>query len=153
MPLTPEERRERNRTKCKAAYQARGPRTEADRAAARAYYMANRHKRQSPEAKAAQAAAARRHAPKKAIRDSARRISIRDVVAKLKEAVPCSDCGQHFPYYVMDFDHRHGKAKTQVVSALVAQGCALKTVMAEIAKCDIVCANCHRKRTHQDRQT
>lgn len=61
--------------------------------------------------------------------------------------VPCADCGGMFPPYVMDFDHRDPAAKSFSVAAdkvLLKNRLELE---AEIAKCDIVCANCHRIRT------
>jgi hypothetical protein len=57
---------------------------------------------------------------------------------------PCADCGNVFPPECMDFDHVRGN-KAIKVSALVA--CSAERLMAEVAKCDLVCANCHRIRT------
>lgn len=62
---------------------------------------------------------------------------------------PCADCKQTFPYYVMDFDHVRGK-KLASVSKTYANG--PRFIKREIAKCDVVCANCHRIRTHQRKQ-
>lgn len=59
---------------------------------------------------------------------------------------PCKDCGIKYPYYVMEFDHSHSK-KFQLGSA--AKGHYSKQeVLNEISKCELVCANCHRVRTH-----
>lgn len=58
---------------------------------------------------------------------------------------PCVDCGfvPEVPSQ-MDFDHVRGEKKTSVSrSALWGP----KTLLAEIEKCDLVCANCHRLRT------
>jgi hypothetical protein len=44
----------------------------------------------------------------------------------------------------MDFDHRPGEIKVREISMFTAGFAALKR---EIAKCDLVCANCHRLRT------
>jgi hypothetical protein len=57
---------------------------------------------------------------------------------------PCMDCGLKFPACAMDFDHRDRKTK------LFSFNCIRpwKTVLIELAKCDLVCANCHRIRTH-----
>jgi hypothetical protein len=60
-----------------------------------------------------------------------------------KEARPCMDCGQSFPFPCMDFDHVRGVKKKDVSSCNT-----LATVKTEIAKCDVVCANCHRLRTY-----
>lgn len=59
---------------------------------------------------------------------------------------PCADCGQVFPHYVMDFDHRDPTTKIECVARLVAAG-QRSQCFREIAKCDLVCANCHRIRT------
>ena len=64
------------------------------------------------------------------------------------KAVPCHDCGQTFPAYVMEFDHARG-TKVDNVARMVAS--SLARLRAELAKCDVVCANCHRVRTHQRR--
>jgi len=50
----------------------------------------------------------------------------------------------------MEFDHREGEEKLCNVADLdCQQRVSLRTLMAEIAKCDLVCANCHRERTFQ----
>jgi hypothetical protein len=56
------------------------------------------------------------------------------------------DCGQTFPPECMDFDHVRGK-KCAAVGTL--RGHKLSFLAAEIAKCDLVCSNCHRIRTRQ----
>ena len=69
---------------------------------------------------------------------------------KEKEAVrilkdkPCMDCKIKYPYYIMQFDHRGNKKFT--ISQYVG-GRATATIIREIKKCDIVCANCHAERT------
>lgn len=60
------------------------------------------------------------------------------------------DCLTTFPVEVMDFDHRPGVEKKFNISN--AGGRAWETIEAEIAKCDLVCANCHRLRTIERRQ-
>lgn len=67
---------------------------------------------------------------------------------------PCMDCGGNFPPWCMDFDHRPGETKIIFggVSVMYAQHNFGKAkILEEIAKCDLVCANCHRTRTHQRR--
>ena len=61
--------------------------------------------------------------------------------------VPCTDCGEEFPYYVMDFDHRESSLKRQSVGTMTTY--SKGNLLAEIAKCDVVCANCHRIRTFE----
>jgi hypothetical protein len=65
---------------------------------------------------------------------------------------PCADCGVSYPYYVMDFDHRDGVEKSMIVSKLVNFG-ATQRLVDEMAKCDVVCANCHRIRTWRRQRT
>lgn len=59
---------------------------------------------------------------------------------------PCVDCGGWFHFSAMDFDHVRG-SKDGNVSELVARGRSLRLIDREIAKCDLVCSNCHRVRT------
>lgn len=58
----------------------------------------------------------------------------------------CVDCGER-DLRVLEFDHRDPSDKFRGVSELLLKGHALKTLQAEIEKCDVICANCHRKRT------
>ena len=62
---------------------------------------------------------------------------------------PCADCGIQYSYYVMDFDHRNGATKSFSLHAV--HGVTKKAIRREIEKCDVVCANCHRERTHRRR--
>lgn len=71
---------------------------------------------------------------------------LRALVAQLK-SVPCADCGSSFDPVCMDFDHREPGTKREAVSKIFKRGKI--AVLAEIAKCDVVCANCHRLRTHR----
>jgi hypothetical protein len=59
---------------------------------------------------------------------------------------PCVDCGEQDPV-VLDFDHVDPNHKRQTVSFLARSGYPWATVMAEVDKCQIRCANCHRRRT------
>jgi hypothetical protein len=58
---------------------------------------------------------------------------------------PCVDCGES-DIVVLEFDHVRGH-KGRAISVLVKHGVSGATLMAEIAKCDVRCANCHRRRT------
>lgn len=60
-----------------------------------------------------------------------------------KSTHPCVDCGESDPL-VLDFDHRDGATKKFNVHA---RQVSLEILMAEIAKCDVRCANCHRRVT------
>lgn len=60
---------------------------------------------------------------------------------------PCIDCHIKYPHYVMQFDHRNPKAKFRAVATMMRHTVSWKRIEAEIAKCDLVCANCHAART------
>lgn len=62
-----------------------------------------------------------------------------------KKDVPCQDCGIKYPYYVMDFDHISDKTFS-VAAGVRLYG--IKKILEEIKKCEVVCTNCHRQRTH-----
>lgn len=65
------------------------------------------------------------------------------------KARPCQDCGGTFPSECMDFDHRDATTKTFCLGGRFSA--SLKDILAEIAKCDVVCSNCHRTRTRKRR--
>jgi hypothetical protein len=57
------------------------------------------------------------------------------------------DCGES-DIVVLQFDHVSSD-KTANVSKLVGQGYGWSTIEKEIQKCEVVCANCHARRTAQ----
>jgi hypothetical protein len=67
-------------------------------------------------------------------------------MASLKAGVPCTDCGDVFPVYVMHWDHLPGFEKVGEISGMVASR-TRATVLEELKKCELVCANCHVIRT------
>ena len=64
----------------------------------------------------------------------------------LKEKNPCMDCKISYPYYMMDFDHVRGTKQANVAELI--NPLSKKRLDEEIAKCEIVCSNCHRARTY-----
>ncbi len=58
---------------------------------------------------------------------------------------PCVDCGEA-DIVVLEFDHVRG-TKKRALSVLVKHASSLDVLRAEIAKCDVRCANCHRRQT------
>jgi hypothetical protein len=91
--------------------------------------------------------------PKGTSRLLARRTAYRETHSKLLaelRTIPCLDCGGTLPFFVMQFDHRDPREKKYLVSQMVGRA-GTKTILAEIAKCDIVCTNCHRERTYRRR--
>lgn len=76
-------------------------------------------------------------------RDSAD--AAREYIVEYLSAHPCVDCGEP-DIVVLDFDHVRG-VKRKDVSVMACGGYSLDSVKAEIAKCEIRCANCHRRAT------
>lgn len=66
----------------------------------------------------------------------------------LIKSKPCADCGKQYPPHAMDFDHLPGTVKFGNIGTLVSRVGAGR-VMEEVAKCEVVCAVCHRIRTHR----
>jgi len=63
---------------------------------------------------------------------------------------PCTDCRQSYPPYVMDFDHLDPEQKLFTIGRGVSVGTI--RLREEMAKCEVVCSNCHRIREHDRRQ-
>jgi hypothetical protein len=65
------------------------------------------------------------------------------------KAKPCIDCHRRFPPCAMDFDHVRGTKEFNVSAACMSRGVSQARVIAEVLKCEVVCACCHRIRTHK----
>jgi hypothetical protein len=61
---------------------------------------------------------------------------------------PCMDCAGSFNPWQMDFDHRDRRYKLFNLSSSIS-GKSTKQIITEANKCDVVCSNCHRNRTHK----
>jgi hypothetical protein len=75
-----------------------------------------------------------------------RRREVREWFRSLKEGRPCADCGGTFHPAAMQWDHLPGTIKAADLSNLGKRG-SPRRVIEEIAKCELVCANCHAVRT------
>lgn len=69
----------------------------------------------------------------------------RQYIKLLLESTPCMDCGIK-DMIVLQFDHRDPKEKALDISDAISRG-RLSKLQKEVEKCDVVCANCHIKRT------
>lgn len=72
---------------------------------------------------------------------------LREAVDSIKATTPCADCGLFFPAICMDFDHVRGEKRFGISVAVGKGTYSLETLLAELDKCELVCANCHRLRT------
>ena len=61
---------------------------------------------------------------------------------------PCVDCGEK-DIVVLEFDHVRG-IKEYSINRMLNHNGSLECMIIEIEKCDVRCANCHRRKTHRD---
>lgn len=78
-------------------------------------------------------------------RNTVRRLERRQWMAEFLADKKCLDCGENNPI-CLDFHHTNPKTKVDGVTKMLYEFRSLKSVLKEIKKCVIVCANCHRKR-------
>jgi hypothetical protein len=79
-----------------------------------------------------------------------RRLMIRSLLNELKNR-PCADCNVKYDPCVMDFDHLDPALKEGNINILKRWVNKAK-LLAEIQKCEVVCANCHRLRSKNQRE-
>ena len=79
-------------------------------------------------------------------RNRTRRRALLDRIVAYLQSHPCVDCGEADPV-VPDFDHLTPTAKSFDIAAMIKDAWGWRTIEAEIAKCAVRCANCHRRRT------
>lgn len=77
-----------------------------------------------------------------------RRAALGAYVLDYLKVHPCVDCGETDPI-VLDFDHVRGQ-KRYAVTYMISHQFGLRTVQEEIEKCEIRCANCHRRKTARE---
>lgn len=108
----------------------------------------DKYTKENPEKRKSTVQNWKKKQPREKFRAYERKI-IDKLIQIIKEAksVPCMDCGVGYPSYVMDFDHRDPTEKIACVSELIKKK-SERIIRNEIAKCDVVCSNCHRQRTH-----
>jgi uncharacterized lipoprotein YddW (UPF0748 family) len=62
----------------------------------------------------------------------------------LRTALKCSRCDENHPA-CLEFHHRNPEEKVTEVSTMVYTGSGKEKILKEINKCDVLCANCHKK--------
>ncbi len=78
-------------------------------------------------------------------RGKIRRLELRTAQLEYLSTHPCVDCGEADPV-VLEFDHVRG-VKLANIAQLIIRKVSWNSILAEIKKCDVVCANCHKRRT------
>jgi hypothetical protein len=79
-------------------------------------------------------------------RTAAKKREVQQMLGKMKEDSGCVDCNTKYPFYVLDFDHSRGNKVSNIGQML--DYFTIEDILKEVAKCDIVCSNCHRVRTY-----
>src|SRR5688500_8731094 len=67
---------------------------------------------------------------------------LRKLLFQYKKEHPCVDCGESDPI-VLEFDHI--KEKSDGLASMATRALMLSRLLEEIAKCEVVCANCHKR--------
>ena len=79
-----------------------------------------------------------------------RRIDLRNWFRELKANLRCESCGET-TLECLQFHHRDPTAKDLEISTAINNGWSRKRIMAELAKCMVLCANCHLKHHWNER--
>jgi hypothetical protein len=74
-----------------------------------------------------------------------RKLDVREFIQAYKAALACVDCGESH-VATLDFHHLDPSEKERSLGDIGKYGWSRTKALAEIAKCVILCANCHRKR-------
>jgi len=80
------------------------------------------------------------------------RIRIRRAVYEYLRTRCCVDCGEKDPI-VLEFDHDGKSGKFKTINKMLSGHYSWKSVLNEINKCDVRCANCHRRKTYRELET
>ena len=76
---------------------------------------------------------------------ASRRKSRGDLVDNYKITHGCQECGYRKCAPALEFHHRDSDDKLSGVGQLVSECRPVETILAEMEKCDVLCANCHRE--------
>jgi hypothetical protein len=80
-----------------------------------------------------------------------REAELRAWFAELKSVLFCARCGENHPA-CLHFHHSDPAAKETTIADAVRRGFSRQRLLAEIAKCDVLCANCHLKHHARERR-
>ena len=70
--------------------------------------------------------------------------------SEYKNNLSCSKCGESH-VATLDFHHRNPSEKEENISHVLRRGWGIERIKSEIGKCDVLCANCHRKLHWEER--
>jgi len=78
-----------------------------------------------------------------------RRKRNRNYIQYMKLETGCTHCGYNEHPAALDFDHLDPTTKNYTLARMANRGFSLKKIDEEIAKCQVLCANCHRIKTYE----
>lgn len=84
-------------------------------------------------------------------RKKAARVVAREYVWEYLATHPCIQCGEFDPR-VLEFHHRKDEQKEKDIARMVGDGYSTPRLQEELDKCDVLCSNCHRKLTMDERK-
>lgn len=79
-----------------------------------------------------------------------RRVVLQEWYTKYKATLQCQICAEWRPE-CLQFHHRNPQEKSFNIGEWIKKGVSIETLQAEIAKCDVLCANCHAVETQNQR--
>jgi transcription elongation factor Elf1 len=77
-------------------------------------------------------------------RKKARKPVIREWFVEFKKTLQCSECGENH-IACLDFHHTDPRKKDYGISQMIDGNWSIKKINEEVAKCVVLCSNCHRK--------
>lgn len=80
-------------------------------------------------------------------RKNARRKAAQVYIRSTKVKKKCLACRKAHRWYQLDYDHRPGTIKKYTISSMPSNNSSIAAIKLEIAKCRLVCSNCHRHNT------
>lgn len=80
-------------------------------------------------------------------RSAANKAKIQHKMFEYLNTHPCIDCGESDPI-VLEFDHLEDKKYT--ISHMVSNSLGWNSIIKEMSKCVVRCANCHRRKTSKE---
>jgi hypothetical protein len=92
-----------------------------------------------------------KNAPRKIAWQHRRRLELRAWWRELKSTKRCEQCGEDNPS-CLHFHHDDPATKDFDLSVAASNGWSRKRILAEVAKCRVLCANCHLKHHWQERE-
>jgi hypothetical protein len=82
------------------------------------------------------------------LRVAKRKKKIKNWLEEYKKNLKCFSCGESHPA-TLDFHHKNKHEKEKSICYLVVNGYSVNKIINELNKCEVLCANCHRKLHHK----